>query len=137
VIQDSADLRYQVDYQQEVKPMSVPTPTIQNDPWPLRIDADGTIRVGDSRLTLAAVVEAVEDGLSPDEIAEAFEPPRSVIYAVLAYYLNHKDELKPYLEQQAYEAYKLRDKIEASQRPFPTRSELAERLAQKHAQTGQ
>jgi uncharacterized protein (DUF433 family) len=117
--------------------MSLPAPTIQNDPWPLRIDAAGTIRVGDSRLTLAAVVEAWEDGLSPDEITKAFESPRSVIYGVLAYYMNHQDELKPYLEERAYEAYKLREKIEAAQKPFPTRAELEARMAQKHAQTGQ
>src|SRR5207253_190715 len=33
-------------------------PTIHNDPWPLRVDEDGVIRVGKGRLTLDAVIDA-------------------------------------------------------------------------------
>jgi hypothetical protein len=38
---------------------------------PLREDPDGTIRVGHSRVTLQAVVDAYQQGASPEEIRKA------------------------------------------------------------------
>lgn len=40
------------------------TLTLQADPMPLRIDEDGTIRVGSSRLTLDILIEEYEAGAS-------------------------------------------------------------------------
>ena len=114
-----------------------PVPVIMNDPWPLRVDADGVIRVGKGRLTLDTVIEAYQGGMPPDEIAQSFEHNLADVFAAIAYYLNHQEELKAYLDQQAYEAYQLREKIEAEQAPFPTRAELLERRDRSHAQTGQ
>ena len=111
-------------------------PIIHEDPWPLRVDADGVIRVGKGRLTLDTVIEAWREHLSPGEIAREFRQEPEDVYAAIAYYIRHRDELKPYLEQQAYAAYKLRDQIGAEQRPFPTRAELLKRLEAKHAEAG-
>ena len=116
-----------------------PAPVIQNDPWPLRVDADGVIRVGRGRLTLNTAIEVYQGGMSPDEIARTFDLATcaSDVFAAIAYYLRHHDELKAYLDQQAYDAYRLREQIEAEQPPFSTRAELIERRDRNHAQTGQ
>ena len=45
---------------------------LESQSLPLHVDADGVIRVGEGRLTLATVVEAHEDHLTPEEIAAAF-----------------------------------------------------------------
>ncbi len=39
---------------------------------PLRLDAQGTIRMGRSRVTLDTVIEAYQHGTSPEAIAEQF-----------------------------------------------------------------
>lgn len=114
-----------------------PVPMIENDPWPLRVDADGVIRVGKGRLTLTTVIEAYHSGMPPDEIARGFDQVPADVFAAIAYYLRHQDELKVYLDQQAYEAYRLREQIEGEQPPFPTRAELMERRDRSHAPTGQ
>jgi hypothetical protein len=99
-----------------------------DDPWPLRMDADGVIRVGKGRHTLNTVIAALNDGLSPGDIALGFDLVPEVVYAAISYYYRHQDELKPYLDQQAYDALKLREQVEAEQSPFPTRAELLDRL---------
>jgi len=110
---------------------------IHNDPVPLRVDEDGVIRVGDGRLDLATIVEADEEGLSVEGICEAYEVSPAIIHAVLAYYINHRDEVRPYLDHQAYKAFQLREQIEAEQSPFPTWTELQMRLDRNHAEAGQ
>src|SRR5579864_8098606 len=97
-------------------------PIIHQDPWPLRVDADGVIRVGKGRLTLESVIEAWREKLDPYEIAQGFSQDPADVFAAIDYYIRHQDELKPYLEQQAFEALKLREQIEAEQRPFPSRA---------------
>ncbi len=106
------------------------------DPWPLRIDADGVIRVGDGRHTLNTLIEAMHDGLSPTDITLAFALNLADVHAAISYYFRHYQELKPYLDQQAYDALKLREQVEAKQPPFPTRAELQARLNPSHAETG-
>ena len=82
---------------------------------PLRIDEDGVIRVGDTRVTLHTIVARYRVGDTPEAIHEGF-PTVAIadIYAVIAYYLAHRDEVDAYIHQieveaetqrQAHEAY--------------------------------
>jgi uncharacterized protein (DUF433 family) len=61
---------------------------------PLRTDEHGTICVSGTRVTLDRVIARFQQGASPEQIQESFDVlPVNDIYAVIAYYLAHHDEL--------------------------------------------
>ncbi len=91
-------------------------PVLMADPVALRIDADGVLRIGASRVTLDTLVYHYRDGASADEIALRFESlGLPEIHAAIAYYLNHRVELDAYLAQRAIEATELRNQVESRQ----------------------
>jgi uncharacterized protein (DUF433 family) len=94
--------------------------TLQVDPVPLREEASGVIRVGDSRIPLERVVAEFERGASPESIVHAYDTLcLADVYAVIAYYLRHKDEVQAYVRRREEEAEELQRKIEAAQPPRP------------------
>ena len=111
------------------------TLTIQADPVPLRMDRDGGIRVGDSGVLLELVIEAHANGAMPETIVQWFDTLRLAdVYAVISYYLNHKEELEEYLKHREQLATEIRREIESKQSPRPEfRQELLKRLAQREA----
>ena len=69
---------------------------------PLRTDEHGVVRVGDSRVTLDLVVGAFLEGATAEEIAMRYDVLDLVdVYATIAYYLRHRDEVDEYLAQEA------------------------------------
>ena len=110
------------------------------DSPPLRIDAEGAFRVGNSRISLDLVVEQYENGMAPEGMARAYDTLELAdIHAVIAYYLRHSDEVCAYLMRREEEVQALRTKIEA-ERPRVTRDELLARrstLENADAATGQ
>src|SRR4051812_22336461 len=107
---------------------------------PLRVDEGGVVRVGDGRLTLDLIVEHYENGMSPVEMVRAYDTlDLADVYAVIAYYLRHRDDVQAYLKRRREEADALRRKVEAA-RPRIGREELAARrsAAEKdHTPVGQ
>ena len=105
--------------------------TVQADPVPLRLDEHGAIRVGDTRVLLELVIEAYQDGATPETIVQWFDSLRLAdVYAVISYYLNHKDEVEAYLREREARADEVRRKIEAGQPSRPNfRDELLARRA--------
>ncbi len=103
-------------------------------------DEAGTIRVGNSRISLDLVVEQYENGMTAEELVQAYDSLALVdVQAVIAYYLRHRDEVQAYLKRRADEAEVLRAKIE-SERPKISREELLLRRSVKepgHAPTRQ
>jgi uncharacterized protein (DUF433 family) len=94
--------------------------TIRADPVPLRIEDDGTIRVGTSRLTLDVLVEDYEAGTSPQDIVHAFDTLELAdVHAALAYYLRHRDEVAAYLRQRDAEAEEVERKLKAAGMTWP------------------
>jgi uncharacterized protein (DUF433 family) len=116
------------------------TPPIEANPVPLRADAGGALRVGDSRVTLGVLIHEYEDGADPEGIVHAYPALRLAdVYAVIAYYLRHRDEVSAYLRRREAEAAELRREIEAAQGPSDLRARLLARCAQqeqKHASSG-
>jgi uncharacterized protein (DUF433 family) len=102
---------------------------IHTDRLPFRVDDTGTVRVGGSRITLDLVVEQYENGMTPEDMIRAYDTLELAdVYAVLAYYLRHGDEVRAYLKRRRDEADALRAKIVA-ERPRITRDELIARRA--------
>ena len=72
--------------------------TVQADAPPLREDAAGALRVGDSRVLLELVIRAFQDGATPETIVQRYSTLKlPEVYAVVAYYLRHQEEVEAYL----------------------------------------
>jgi uncharacterized protein (DUF433 family) len=82
---------------------------------PLKADAGGAIRVGDTRVTLDTVVHAFEQGHTAEEIVSHY-PALGLadVYAVIAYYLNNQAEVQAYLRQQQDEVQSIWKQLEAN-----------------------
>jgi hypothetical protein len=96
--------------------------------------------VGSSRISLDLVVEQYENGMTPEDMVRAYDTlVLADVYAVIAYYLRHRDEVGAYLKWRQEEAESLRAKIEAK-RPRVSREELLARRGARgkdNAPTGQ
>ena len=100
---------------------------IHNDPVPLRLDESGAIRVGNTRVLFYLVIEAYNRGDTPEDIVRMFEAlPLADAYAVIAYYLRHKDEVETFLDEGEKQATEIRAKIEARQVPRDALREILE-----------
>jgi len=74
--------------------------TIDAEPVPLQSDPDGVVRVGGTRVTLDTIVVAFQQGATAEEIAQQYPTVMlSDIYAAIAYYLRHHDEVEAYLAE--------------------------------------
>ena len=87
---------------------------VQTEPLPLTTDADGGVRIASTRVTLDTVVEAFNEGLTAEEIAQHY-PVLALadVYAVIGYYLSHRDSVGTYLQERARSAAAIRKNIEA------------------------
>ncbi len=107
---------------------------------PLRVDEGGAVRIGKSRISLDLVIEQYENGMRPEDMVRVYDTlGLADVYAVIAFYLRHRDEVRAYLRRRAEEAEALRAKIEA-ERPRVAREELLARYRARgtdHAPTGQ
>lgn len=110
--------------------------TIHDDRVPLTKWADGSIRIGKTRVHFWLVVERFRCGDSPEDIVRAFSSLNLAdVYFVLGYYLRHKDEVDQYVRELDAEAEELRRKIEAEQGPpRVTREILEQRRTEREAQ---
>lgn len=101
---------------------------IDAQPIPLAVGTDGVIRVAGSRVPLDTVVHAFHQGATAEEIAQQF-PSIGLpdIYAVLAYYLSHRQDVTAYLERRATDAARVRAQNEALHSPVGLRERLLAR----------
>ena len=101
-------------------------PTIHTDPTPLGVDEHGVVRVGNSQVLLDVVIREFNNGAEPESIAHGFPTLNLAdVYAVIAYYLRHRQEIDEYLATRRQEAETLRHDIESKQ---PSRLELRAKL---------
>lgn len=83
---------------------------------PLEVWQDGSIRVKGTRLLVEMIINAHKRGECPEEIFDSFPSAHYTIadiYAIIAFYLAHKDEIENYLAKQAKEAEIFWQKLEA------------------------
>jgi uncharacterized protein (DUF433 family) len=94
------------------------TDTLIAKPPPLRLDESGTLRVGNTRVPIDTVVSAYESGVTPEEIVLGFDTLQLAdVYAVISYYLEHREEVEAYLDYRRQHAEKVRARFEAQ---YPT-----------------
>jgi uncharacterized protein (DUF433 family) len=97
-------------------------------------EREGILYVGGTRVTLSSVLHAYHDGAAAEDIQRKF-PTLALadIYAVLAYYLRHREECDAYLEQRRIEAEELQRRIEER---WP-QDDLRERIRARRAQNAE
>ena len=89
---------------------------IQPEAPPLREDASGALRVGSSRVLVELVIRAFQDGATPEAIAQRYPTATFAdIYAVIAYYLRHRQEVEASLAEREQRAQDVRQRIERHQ----------------------
>lgn len=107
--------------------------TIQSEAPPLRVDASGAVRVGNTRVLFVLVVRAFQNGAAPEEIVRMYDTlDLADTYAAVTYYLRHREEVEALLVEYDRRAEEVRAKIEARQGPQTgLREKLLARLAEK------
>ena len=101
----------------------------QADAPPLREDASGALRVGDSRVLLELLIRAFQDGATPETIVQRYSTlALPDVYAVIAYYLRHRREIEGYLAQREQKAEEAQQRIASQQGDL---SEIRGRLLAK------
>jgi len=89
---------------------------VQAEAPPLREDAAGALRIGDSRVLLELVIRAFQDGATPETIVQRYSTlALADVYAVIGYYLRHRNEIEGYLARREEKAEDVRRRIEIRQ----------------------
>lgn len=101
----------------------------QAEPVPLHTDADGVVRVAGTRVTLDTVLAAYRQGSTPEQIAEDYSSLETAdVYAVITYYLRHREDVEAYLAKRRRKAEEVRREIEARHPSHGLRERLESRL---------
>ncbi|MEG4170760.1 MULTISPECIES: DUF433 domain-containing protein [Microcoleus] len=101
---------------------------------PLKTNADGVVRVGNTRVTLDTVIAVFKQGTTAEEIVYRYPSLRLAdVYATIAFYLNHQQEVETYLQQRQQQAQEIRKMNEARFDPQGLRDRLLARKAEKSA----
>ena len=99
---------------------------------PIHMNADSVALVGASRVSLDLVLDYYEMGVPPEAIARKLDTLELAdVYAAIAFYLRHTDEVEAYLSDRRRRAREVR---EENERRFPP-GELRQRLLQRQRQT--
>ncbi|MBA2713346.1 MAG: DUF433 domain-containing protein [Rubrobacteraceae bacterium] len=100
----------------------------RKDGAPLRLDADGTVRAGGTRVTLDSIAVAAGGGETAEEIAARY--PTLVpddLNQILGWYLRYRGPVDAYLARREDEAEKFREEMEARFKPGGLRERLLAR----------
>lgn len=75
---------------------------LQPESVPLALDTNGVYRLSGTRVTLESVLASFHLGATAEEIQQEY-PSASLadVYAVIAFYLNHRSEVDEYLRNVA------------------------------------
>lgn len=105
---------------------------INAEPAPLAVDFDGIVRVGGTRVTLDTVVAVFKQGATAEEIVHRYPSLRlGDVYASIAYYLNHQQEVESYLRQRQQQAQEIRQMNETQFDPQGLRDRLLARRVER------
>ncbi len=110
------------------------TLTIVAEAAPLQTNEDGVILVGKTRVTLDTVVAVFNQGAAAEEIAHRYPSLNLAdVYATIALYLKHQQEVDAYLQQRQKQAQDIRAMNQARFDPQGLRDRLLARKATQEA----
>ncbi|MEM8544116.1 MAG: DUF433 domain-containing protein [Cyanobacteria bacterium P01_H01_bin.119] len=90
------------------------TLAILAEPAPLKINPHSVVCVGETRVTLDTVVAVFKQGATAEEIVQRYPSLRlGDVYASIAFYLNHREDVEEYLQQRQQQAQEIRQMNEA------------------------
>jgi uncharacterized protein (DUF433 family) len=97
---------------------------------PLQMDADGVVRVGNTRITFDTIVIAFMEGATAEEIVQQY-PSVSLadVYYTIGYYLRRQPEVEAYLNRRRRQAERVRQQNESRFDPAGIRERLLARRA--------
>ncbi len=102
------------------------------EPPPLYETEQGAVRVRGTRVSLDSVIHAYNNGATPEDIVQSFTTLKlRDVYAVITYYLDHREIVEAYIARREAEAAEIRRKIEANQ---PSNEEFRARLQARLAE---
>lgn len=105
---------------------------IEQETPPLRADETGAIRVGTTRVLLETVIQAFQDGASPESIVHRYSTlSLSDVYNTIGYYLRHQDTVEAYLNQREELAQSVQERLSSIQ---PDLSLIRQRLLSQQNQ---
>lgn len=111
--------------------MALPIVTEPTESIPLKVGSDDVIYLGSTRVTLDTVVDAFQDGATPEEIVYQYPSlDLADVYAVVGYYLRHRSEVESYLQQRKQQAEQIRQQNESRFPPVGIRERLLARREQ-------
>ena len=101
---------------------------VATDPVALTTDADGVVRVGNTRVTLDTVVYAFREGATAEEIVQQYPTLQLAdVYTVLGYYLKRQVEVDSYLQGREQQSSQVRQENEKRFDPLGVRARLLAR----------
>ncbi len=108
---------------------------VENQPVPLVVAPDGGVRITGTRVPLEMVVRAFHAGATAEDMTQDY-PTLSLaqVYAVLAYYLWHREAVDIYIAERTAVSDAVRTAHEARFDPTGIRARLLARRAEtEHA----
>jgi len=107
---------------------------IEAEPAPLTMSSDGVVRVAGTRVTLDTIVAAFKQGATAEEIVQRYPSLRlGDVYASIAFYLHHQQEVEGYLKQRQQQAQEIRQMNQARFDPEGLRDRLLARRVERQA----
>lgn len=102
--------------------------TVLSEPISLTTDADGVVRVGQTRVTLDTVVYAFCEGATAEEIVQQYPSLELAdVYSVIGYYLKRQTEVDAYLQEREQKSAAVRQDNESRFDPVGVRARLLAR----------
>jgi len=99
---------------------------------PLETDANGVVRVGQTRVTLDTVIAAFSEGATAEEIVQQYPSLNLAdVYHVIGYYLRRPAEVQAYLQQRQAQAESVRQQNESRFDPQGVRDRLLARRSRR------
>ena len=105
---------------------------VQADLPPLEQTDGGVIRIKGTRIPLERLVRAFLAGSTPEQIAHDFDVLSiKDVYAVVNYYLHHREDVDAYLDDAEQVATRIRGEVEQNHNPTGIRERLLARSSPK------
>lgn len=104
------------------------------EPAPLEVNVDDVVLVGKTRVTLDTVVAVFKQGATAEEIVYRYPSLKLAdVYATIAFYLNHQQEVEVYLQQRQQRSLEVRRMNRARFDPQGLRDRLLARKTEQEA----